>query len=263
MAAAAAFLRYKKMQYIALGLAFTLSSVAWAAQDAGQLTEAERHALAAETEVWTPVPPVVNAAEGQIPSDAIVLLDNELSQWQSVNTGEKAQWSVVDGVLTVKPGTGDIRTKESFCDIQLHLEWRVGKDRMDKEGQLRNNSGIFLQELYEIQILDSYQNSTYPNGQAGAVYKQTIPLVNATRAPGEWQVYDIIYKAPRFDGETRLSAGYVTVLHNGVLVQNHTEIAGTTEWIGPPQVKAHGCLPLKLQDHGDSVSFRNLWLRKL
>jgi hypothetical protein len=180
-----------------------------------------------------------------------------------VNTGAAAQWSMVEGVLTVKPGAGDIRSKESFCDIQLHLEWRVANDRMDKEGQLRNNSGIFLQEMYEIQILDSYQNKTYPNGQAGAVYKQTIPLANATRPTGEWQEYDIIYKAPRFDGEKRLSAGYVTVLHNGVLLQNHTEIAGTTEWIGAPQVKAHGCLPLKLQDHGDSVSFRNMWVRKL
>lgn len=251
------------MNYVWIGVALSLSTAAIAATDLSKLTDAERHALAAKTEVWTPVPPVVNAAEGQAPSDAIQLLDKNLSQWTSVNTGAAAQWTMTDGVLTVKPGTGDIRSKESFCDIQLHLEWRVGKDRMDKEGQLRNNSGIFLQEMYEIQILDSYQNKTYPNGQAGAVYKQTIPLANATRPTGEWQEYDIIYKAPRFDGEKRLSPGYVTVLHNGVLLQNHTEIAGTTEWIGAPQVKAHGCLPLKLQDHGDSVSFRNIWVRKL
>lgn len=251
------------MNYLLFGAALALTTTAIADTDLSKLTDAQRHALAAKTEVWAPVPPVVTAAEGQAPSDAIQLLDQDLSQWQSVNTGAKAQWAMADGVLTVKPGTGDIRTKAAFCDIQLHLEWRVGNDRMDKEGQLRNNSGIFLQEMYEIQILDSYQNNTYPNGQAGAVYKQTIPLVNATRPTGEWQHYDIIYTAPRFDGEQRVSPGYVTVLHNGVLVQNHTEISGTTEWIGQPQVKAHGCLPLKLQDHGDNVSFRNIWLRKL
>ncbi|MGI2070474.1 3-keto-disaccharide hydrolase [Shewanella baltica] len=251
------------MNYLLIGAALSFSSAALAATELSTLTEAERHALAAKTEVWTPVPPIVTAIEGLAPSDAIPLLDNNLSQWQSVKTGAGAKWVMDDGVLTVKPGTGDIRSKASFCDIQLHLEWRVGKDKMDREGQLRNNSGIFLQEMYEIQILDSYQNQTYPNGQAGSVYKQTMPLANATRASGEWQQYDIIYQAPKFDGEKRVSPGFVTVLHNGVLVQNHTEIAGTTEWIGAPQVKAHGCLPLKLQDHGDSVSFRNIWVRKL
>ncbi|MFC4654951.1 DUF1080 domain-containing protein [Rheinheimera marina] len=227
-----------------------------------QLSEQEMHQLAAKTEVWQPVPAVVSAAEGAVPSDAIALLGADLSQWQSAKGG-KADWSLQDGVLQVKPGSGDIETKQGFCDVQLHVEWKVDSDRMDKEGQGRNNSGIFLQSMYEIQVLDSYNNPTYPNGQAGSVYKQTIPLVNATRPAGQWQQYDIIYKAPRFDGDKRLSPGYVTVLHNGVLVQNHTEIAGTTEWIGPPQVKAHGCLPLKLQDHGDKVSFRNIWLRKL
>lgn len=251
------------MNYLLIGAAASLSAVAIAQTDISNLTDAERHELAAKTEVWAPVPPVVNAAEGQVPSDAIQLLDQDLSQWQSVNTGGQAQWTMSDGVLTVKPGTGDIRSKASFCDVQLHLEWRAGNDRMNKEGQLRNNSGIFLQGMYEIQILDSYQNNTYPNGQAGSVYKQTIPLVNAMRPTGEWQHYDIIYTAPRFDGEKRVSPGYVTVLHNGVLVQNYTEITGTTEWIGQPQVKAHGCQPLKLQDHGDKVSFRNIWLRKL
>ena len=157
------------MNYVWIGVALSFSAAALAATDISTLTDAERHALAAKTEVWTPVPPVVTAVKGQAPSDAIQLLDQNLSQWTSVNTGAEAQWTMKDGVLTVKPGTGDIRSKESFCDIQLHLEWRVGKDRMDKEGQLRNNSGIFLQEMYEIQILDSYQNKTYPNGQAGAV----------------------------------------------------------------------------------------------
>ena len=240
------------------------------AQTSQTLTEAERHALAAKTEVWTPVPAVVKVADAAAPqaapSDALVLLgatSTDLAQWRAVNSGKAAEWTLQNGEMTVKPGTGDIQTVENFCDIQLHLEWRTTKADPAKTGQMRNNSGIFLQEKYEIQILDSYQNATYPNGQAGAVYKQTIPLVNAMRPDGQWQQYDIIYRAPRFAGDKRLSPGFVTVLHNGVLVQNHTEILGTTEWIGPPQQPAHGCAPLKLQDHGDKVSFRNIWVRKL
>lgn len=241
------------------------------------MSDAERHQWAAKTEVWQPVPPVVTVAADDtpspVPSDALVLLgkDGWQAHWQPyvAKTADKTtdkkqvQWLFADGVGTVKPGAGDIETKDSFCDIQLHLEWRTPAPDVNKTGQLRNNSGIFLQDKYEIQILDSYQNATYPNGQAGAVYKQTIPLANATRPPLQWQKYDIIYKAPRFDGANKISSGTVTVLHNGVLVQNHTEIAGTTEWIGPPQNPAHGCAPLKLQDHGDAVSFRNIWLRRL
>lgn len=227
------------------------------------MSDAERHAQAARTEVWTPVPPVVTFDHHQVPSDAIRLLTTDLSAWRSVKDGGPAAWQLDNGVMTVQPGSGDIRTVENFCDIQLHLEWQSPPADPAKTGQMRNNSGIFLQDKYEIQILDSYQNATYPNGQAGAVYKQTIPLVNATRPTGQWQVYDIIYKAPRFEGNTRKSPGYVTVLHNGVLLQNHTEIQGTTEWIGMPQQQPHGCAPLKLQDHGDKVSFRNIWVRKL
>lgn len=227
------------------------------------MSDAERHAQAARTEVWTPVPPVVTFDQHQVPSDAIRLLATDLSAWRSVKDGGPAAWQLDSGVMTVQPGSGDIRTVENFCDIQLHLEWQSPPADPAKTGQMRNNSGIFLQDKYEIQILDSYQNATYPNGQAGAVYKQTIPLVNATRPTGQWQVYDIIYKAPRFEGNTRKSPGYVTVLHNGVLLQNHTEIQGTTEWIGMPQLQPHGCAPLKLQDHGDKVSFRNIWVRKL
>jgi len=238
-----------------------LPSLSLMAADLSKLSDEQRAKLAAKTEVWQEVA-VVNAPVDQAPSDAIQLLGADLQQWQAVKGGA-AGWNLQDGVLTVKPGAGDIETKASFCDVQLHLEWKVNSDRMEKQGQLRNNSGVFLQSLYEIQVLDSYNNPTYANGQAGSVYKQTIPLVNATRPTGQWQQYDIIYKAPRFEGDKRLSPGYVTVLHNGVLVQNHTEIQGTTEWIGAPQVKAHGCLPLKLQDHGDGVSFRNIWLRKL
>jgi hypothetical protein len=233
------------------------------AAELAKMTDAERHAQAARTEVWTPVPPVVSFEQNNLPSDAIPLLGKDLSAWRAVKDGGAAQWQLKDGVMTVVPGSGDIRTADNFCDIQLHLEWQSPPADPAKTGQMRNNSGIFLQDKYEVQILDSYQNSTYPNGQAGAVYKQSIPLVNATKPTGQWQVYDIIYKAPRFDGNKRLSPGYVTVLHNGVLLQNYTEIAGTTEWIGPPQQPAHGCAPLKLQDHGDKVSFRNIWVRKL
>lgn len=219
--------------------------------------------LAQKTEVWEPVPKVVSALQNSIPSDAIVLFDGtDASAWESVKEGE-AKWLTADNTLTVVPGTGDIKTKQSFCDVQLHLEWKTPTDVAGLEGQERNNSGIFFQQRYEIQILDSYQNKTYPNGQAASVYKQTIPLVNAMRPAGEWQTYDIIYKAPTFKDDALAKPGYVTVLHNGVLVQNHVEILGTTEWIGPPKYKAHGCAPFQLQDHGNAVSFRNIWVREL
>ncbi|WP_414828813.1 DUF1080 domain-containing protein [Alteromonas sp. H39] len=236
-----------------------LSACAMATDD-DRLT---REQQAAKTEVWKPVPPVVEAKAGDVPSDAVVLFDGtDLSAWESVNGGD-AQWTVSNGTMTVKPGTGDIKTKENFCDIQLHFEWKTPTDVAGLEGQQRNNSGIFLQQRYEIQVLDSYNNETYPNGQAGSVYKQTIPLVNAMREPGEWQEYDIIFNAPEFDGEELIKPGYVTVLHNGVLVQNHTEILGKTEWIGPASYEAHGCAPLQLQDHSNPVSFRNIWVREI
>ena len=217
------------------------------------------------SEVWEPVPPVVVAEPGQAPSDAIVLFDGtDLEAWESASDGSEARWSIdADGALTVVAGAGGIRTKQEFCDVQLHLEWRTPAE-ISGEGQGRGNSGVFLQERYEIQVLDSYENETYPNGQAASLYKQSIPLVNASRPPGTWQSYDIIFMAPRFDASDALEkAGTVTVLHNGVLVQNHVEIQGTTEWIGPPQVDAHGCAPLYLQDHGDEVSFRNIWIREI
>lgn len=232
-------------------------------------TKKEPWQLAQETEVWEPVPPVVSAPVDAAPSDAVVLFDGQsLAQWESVNGGPAA-WTLDKGAMTVAAGKGDIRTKESFCDVQLHIEWKTpttitGDDGKLLEGQGRSNSGVFFQERYEIQVLDSYNNKTYPNGQAASIYKQTIPLVNATRAPGEWQTYDIIFNAPRFDEKNALTTpGYVTVLHNGVLVQNHTEIQGATAWIGKPVYEAHGCAPIRLQDHGNPVSFRNIWLRKL
>lgn len=256
---------HTQLKTYSLWLALLSTSAMASAQTAAEIaamSDAERIKLSEKTEVWEPVPAKVKAIAGQPPSDALILLDATLQQWQSVK-GDNAPWAIEDGVLTVTPGSGDIKTKEAFCDIQLHLEWRTPADIGDKQGQLRNNSGIFLQQRYEIQILDSYDNPTYPNGQAASVYKQTIPLVNASRAPGEWQSYDIIYRAPRFAGDQLSSPGYVTVLHNGVLVQNHVEIQGSTEWIGLPQYQAHGCAPLQLQDHGDKVSFRNIWVRRL
>ncbi|GAB3036540.1 3-keto-disaccharide hydrolase [Bowmanella dokdonensis] len=218
---------------------------------------------AAKTEVWEPEPKIVTAPEDAPPSDAILLFaGTDLQQWESVNGGP-VNWTVQNGVLTVKPGSGDIKTKAGFCDIQLHLEWQVPQPSEEMDGQQQNNSGVFLQQRYEIQILDSYQNRTYSNGQAGALYKQAIPLVNAMRAPGQWQTYDILFTAPRFDGKKLQSPGYITVLHNGVVVQHHTKIQGKTEWIGPPSYEAHGCAPLQLQDHGNKVSFRNIWVREL
>lgn len=228
-----------------------------------QQSEAERAELAKKTEVWEPVPKVVSALKGNAPSDAILLLEkNGLDSWKGIKGGP-ANWSIEDGVLTVKPGAGDIVSKQNFCDVQLHLEWRTPTDVSGMKGQQRNNSGVFLQQRYEVQILDSYANKTYPNGQAASIYKQAIPLVNAMRPAGEWQYYDIIYKAPRFANDSLISPGFITVMHNGVLVQNHVEIMGKSEWIGPPTYEAHSCEPLQLQDHGNLVSFRNIWVREL
>ena len=216
------------------------------------------------TEVWEPVPRMVTPGQGTAPpSDAIVLFDGKnLSEWTHEN-GSDVKWDVSDGAMTVVKGTGDIFTKRTFGDCQLHVEWRAPADDMD-EGQNRGNSGIFLQNRYEVQVLDSYGGKTYSNGQAGAIYKQSIPLVNACRPAGEWQTYDIIYKAPVFNQDgIRLAPGFITVLHNGILIQNHTEIKGTSEYIGLPKNIAHGKAPIRLQDHGEKVSYRNIWIREL
>lgn len=218
-----------------------------------------------DTEVWEPVPEVVapGYSYASPPSDAIVLFsENHLDQWENKN-GEKVEWDIEGDIFTVKPRTGEIRTKENFEDFQLHVEWRAPKV-VKGDGQGRGNSGIFLQGKYEVQVLDSYDNPTYPNGQAGSIYKQHIPLVNAMHPPGEWNSYDIIYKAPRFDNNGELlSPAYVTVIHNGVLIQNHTEIKGGTVYVGQPKYESHGPGPIILQDHGDPVSFRNIWIREL
>lgn len=223
-----------------------------------QITEPEA------TEVWEPQPRIVSLNDQWTPSDAIVLFDgSSLSQWQSSNTNGPAEWIIQDDYMTVKPGTGNIQTKSSFGSIQLHIEWRT-PEVVEGEGQGRGNSGIFFQKRYEVQMLDNHMNKTYSNGQAGAVYKQHIPLVNACRLPGEWQKYDIIFEAPVFnDDGLKIKSGYFTVFHNGVLIQNHVEIYGTTEYIGIPKNIAHGEDKIMLQDHSNPMSFRNIWLRKL
>lgn len=217
-----------------------------------------------KTEVWTPVPAVVSTPQGRAPSDAIVLFDGEdVSAWES-EQGGRVPWRVADGALTVVPDSKGIRTRQRFCDIQLHVEWRTPTDTKGFDGQNRGNSGIFLQELYELQVLDSYNNPTYANGQAGSIYKQAMPRVNASRAPGQWQVYDIVWRAPRFSaGGGLTSPARITVLHNGVLVQDDTVISGRTEYIGAPSYAPHGCAPLYLQEHDAKVSYRNIWVREL
>lgn len=227
------------------------------------------------TEVWQPEPKIVTPANDQKPpSDAIVLFDGKnLDQWVSVKDSTvPAQWTVSKGAFTVKKGTGNIQTRRSFTDYQLHLEWKIPAN-ITGEGQARGNSGLFLSSTgagdlgYEIQILDCYNNKTYVNGQTGSVYKQSIPLANACKKPGEWQTYDVMWTAPRFneDGSV-LSPGRVTVIHNGILLQNNTEVKGVTVYIGKPFYKKHGATPIKLQDHGDkseAISFRNIWVREL
>jgi hypothetical protein len=216
------------------------------------------------TEVWEPEPRKMIPGTNRLPpSDAIVLFDGKnMDEWTDLK-GNTAPWQISDGFLTVVPQKGDIKTKRIFGDCQIHIEWRT-PPVIKGEGQGRGNSGIFLQEKYELQVLDSYDNRTYSNGQAASIYKQAIPLVNAMNKPGEWQVYDIVYQAPRFNADGIIIAPpFITVLHNGVLVQNHTEIKGPTEYIGLPVFKAHGKGSLRLQDHGDLVSFRNIWIREL
>ena len=219
------------------------------------------------TEVWSPVPAKVTpgATPGAAPSDAIVLFDGKnLNAWKSEKDGGPAKWRVERGELVVAPGAGDIQTRDRFGDVQLHVEWYAPQLPPDKVDQDRANSGVFLQDVYEVQVLDSFQNKTYVNGQAGAIYKQYPPLVNASLPAGKWQTYDIIFTAPRFasDGSVK-SPARMTVLHNGVLIQNDVSLKGATAYIGEPSYRAHGEMPIRLQDHSHEVRFRNIWLRKL
>lgn len=220
------------------------------------------------TEVWEPEPRVVTPGQGtKPPSDAVVLFNGaNFSEWKSTakDSISGVKWyKNSDSSMTVTPGSGDIVTKRVFGDCQLHIEFREPV-KVKGEGQGRGNSGVFLQSRYEVQVLDSYENRTYSNGQCGAVYKQSIPLVNASRKPGEWQTYDILFTAPRFNADGVLeSPARVTVIQNGVVIQLNVEIKGTTEYIGLPKYEAHGKAPIRLQDHGDLVSYRNIWIREL
>jgi hypothetical protein len=218
-----------------------------------------------------PVPPIITPGTastqdtpGKAPSDAIVLFDGkDLSKWVSKD-GKAAPWKVENGYVEVAPGSGYIATKDSFGDCQLHVEFSEPTPATG-ESQERGNSGVFLHGLYEIQVLDSYENKTYADGQVSALYGQYPPQVNAARPPGQWQTYDIIFTAPRFKPDRTLdSPAYATVLHNGVLVQNHTPVLGPMAYRAMPKYTPHGPKgPILLQDHGNPVRFRNIWVREL
>lgn len=238
--------------------------------------KAQQKAKPEDTEYWKPVPAVVTpgANPGEAPSDAIVLFDGKnLDEWVSdKDTTSSSKWTLGDGFMTVDKSVGDLRTKKRFMDFQLHIEYRIPAD-IQGTSQARGNSGIFLASFpwgaggYELQVLDNYNNPTYVNGQAGSIYKQNPPLVNACRKPGEWQYYDVIWTAPRFNEDgTVKSPARVTVLHNGVLVQNNWTLTGDTPYIGQPKYRKHGPAPIKLQAHGDKskpISYRNIWVRPL
>ena len=240
-----------------------------------QVNTAEEKMRPEETEFYAPIPPVIKPGNSctDAPSDAIVLFDgSNLNQWISTKDSTSAKWTVADNVMTVNKAAGDIQTKKTFTDYQLHIEYRIPAN-ITGSGQARGNSGIFLAALpwgaggYELQVLDNYKNPTYVNGQVGSIYKQSVPLVNACRPPGEWQTYDIIWTAPQFSKFGVLkSLARVTVLHNGVLVQNNTTLLGDTPYIGQPSYRKHGAAPIKLQAHGDKsepISYRNIWVRSL
>ena len=228
-----------------------------------------------DTEIWEPVPAVVTpgATCGAPPSDAIVLFDGKnLDEWVSNRDKTPAKWTIAGDVMTVSKGEGNIETKRSFKNYQLHLEWKVPTN-ITGTSQARGNSGVFLASTgpgddgYELQVLDSYENKTYVNGMAGSLYKQAIPLANPTRKPGEWQTYDVVWTAPTFNSDGSLKTpAYATVFFNGVLVENHFELKGQTLYIGKPFYKAYSAAPIKLQAHGDKsepISFRNIWVREL
>ena len=222
------------------------------------------------TEIFEPEVPIVQPGvkDSDPPSDAIVLFNgtNIDNEWTD-SRGNPSKWIIQDGNLVCVKGSGVIQTKRKFGSVQLHVEWKTPSE-VTGSGQGRGNSGVYMQELYEVQVLDSYDNKTYRQGQAGSLYKQSAPLVNVSRKPGEWQTYDIIYTAPTFnpkDTTTYLTPPRITVLHNGVLIQNNFCLRGPTQYIGIPEytIKVHGPKSLVLQDHGNPVAYRNIWIREL
>jgi hypothetical protein len=253
---------------------FTVLAVTFLANFTAQAQGPDK-ARAEETEYYSPVPPVVTPGTSfsDAPSDAIILFDGKnLDQWVSSKDSSSAKWTVADNVITVNKSAGDIQTRSTFTDYQLHIEYRIPAN-ITGSGQGRGNSGIFLAALpwgaggYELQVLDNYKNTTYVNGQVGSLYKQAVPLANACRKPGEWQTYDVVWTAPKFDDHGILkSMARATVFHNGILVQNNTTLLGDTPYIGQPSYRKHGPAPIKLQAHGDKsepISYRNIWLRPL
>jgi hypothetical protein len=229
-----------------------------------------------DTEVWQPAPPVVTSPTSDSsprPSDSIALFDGRnLDEWVNTRDGQPAGWTLDDRCMVVDKAAGNIETRRRFRNYQLHVEWRVPAN-VSGTGQARGNGGVFLASTgagdrgYELQILDSYRNDTYVNGMAGSIYKQSPPLANASRPPGEWQSYDVVWHAPRFGPEGALTApARVTVLFNGVLVQDDFELRGETVYVGVPSYTKHGDSPIKLQAHNDPsapIAFRNIWVRPL
>lgn len=269
----------RTVYFLATGLLFSsiVSAQKTDSLQAKRIADSLNNLKAHETEYYSPVPPVVTPGTysySTAPSDAIILFDGKnLDQWSAADDVTKpAKWIVADSVITVNKKAGDIQTKAKFTDFQLHIEYRIPAN-ITGSGQARGNSGIFLASLpwgpggYELQVLDNYQNTTYVNGQVGSMYKQAVPLANACRKPGEWQTYEVIWTAPKFNDHGILqSPARVTVLHNGVLVQNNTTLLGDTPYIGQPSYRVHGAAPIKLQSHGDPsepISYRNIWLRQL
>jgi len=225
-----------------------------------------------QTEIWDPEVPMVQPAAkiGDAPADAIILFDGTdiNKEWEEASRSgvRPATWIIKDGAMVSVKGSGSLKTKRVFNDFQLHVEWKTPSE-ITGSSQGRGNSGVYLQDLYEVQILDSWHNRTYRNGQAGALYKQYAPLVNASRKPGEWQAYDIVYTAPRFgkDSTAYFTPPRVTVFHNGILIQNNVALRGPTTFVGIPEylIRKHGPGSIQLQQHGNPIAFRNIWIREL
>ena len=265
---------------IVIFMLFACVAIAFAQQQGqqqqGQQQQAQQQAPrwnAASTEWYYPVPPKVQPGRvaGQPPSDAIILFDGtNLDKWESsrpaTERGQRpdpAPWKIVNGEMRVVPRTGGIQTKEYFGDCQLHIEFK-SPPAENYHGQNRGNSGVFLQNTYEVQVLDGDNNLTYVNGMVGSIYKQSAPSVDPYTKNCEWQVYDIFWKAPVFNGAGELvSPAMITVVMNGVLIQNNYILKGDTPYTGLPKYTPHGRLPLSLQDHGTEVAFRNIWIRNL
>jgi len=240
----------------------------------GVAVAAQTNRRAAELQKWAvhdesrPMPPAVDPGPAgppaSIPADAIVLFDGrDLSAWTNAK-GAPAAWLVRDGYTQVVKGAGVIRTTRTFGDCQLHVEWASPAPAVGS-GQNRGNSGVILMDTYEVQVLDSYQSRTYADGMAAALYGQYPPLVNASRKPGEWQTYDIVFRAPKFDADGKVSSlARMTVFHNGILVHDDQELSGPTAHKARPPYKAHADrMPISLQDHSHPVRFRNIWIREL